>query len=284
MATPPHTRVLSLSLPVIQLPLRRPLVALRSGVLALWSLAVCSLTLLLVLTGSAQAREHTNAELPKKYHRSPFSLMSLTVGKPNSGFQIRSKMLRGSSNLWIQKKSRKYNYGHPALVLMLRRTAKQIARQVPGSVLLLGDLSREHGGRLYGHRSHQSGRDADIGFFVTDLKGKPQNAKKLRIFKASGRAKDGSNLLFDDYRNWLLVQLWLKDTRAHLQYVFVARHLRRRLLDFAQARPAFRKYVKRAAKFLRQPSNGLPHDDHFHVRIACPERQQELCKSSIARR
>lgn len=244
-------------------------------------LLVLVLPLLALAAGRAEAKpsEHTNSELPKKYQRSPFSLMSLTVGLPNSGFQIRSKMLRPSGNLWIQEKSRQYNYGHPALVLMLKRTAKQIARQSPGSVLLLGDLSREHGGRLSGHRSHQSGRDADIGFFVTDLDGKPKNAKKLRIFKASGRAKDGSPLLFDDYRNWLLIQLWLKDTRAQLQYVFVARHLRRRLLDFAQARPAFRKYTDRAAKFLRQPSNGLPHDDHFHVRIACPERQQDLCKS-----
>lgn len=245
---------------------------------------ICVVAFLALSSSGLYAREHTNSELPEKYHRSPFSLMSLTVGAPNSGFQIRAKKLRNSTNLWIQKKSRNKTYGHPALVLMLKRTAKQIARQTPGSVLLLGDLSSEHGGRLYGHRSHQSGRDADIGFFVTDPKGKPLNAKKLRVFRASGRAKDGSPLLFDDYRNWLLIQLWLKDTRAQLQYVFVARHLRRRLLDFAKARPAFRKYVDRAAKFMRQPSNGLPHDDHFHVRIACPERQQDLCRASAARR
>jgi penicillin-insensitive murein endopeptidase len=160
---------------------------------------------------------------------------------------------------------------------MLNRTAKQISRQSPGSVLLMGDLSREYGGPLAGHRSHQSGRDADVGFFVTDAKGRPVNSQQLRTFDKDGRARDGSGLRFDDYRNWLLVQLWLKDGRAELEHVFVASHLRQRLLDFARARPAFSKYVNDASSFLRQPSRGLPHDDHFHIRIACPERQRELC-------
>jgi penicillin-insensitive murein endopeptidase len=226
----------------------------------------------------AVARERTNAELPAAYRRLPFALMSLSVGLPTNGWQIRAKKLKSTENLWIQDKSVPYSYGHPALVLMLHRTAKQMARQTPGSMLLVGDLSREYGGPLAGHRSHQSGRDADVGFFVTDDKGRPLNSRKLRTFDSQGRARDGSGLRFDDYRNWLLVQLWLKDTRADLEYVFVASHLRRRLLEFAQKRPAFRGYVADAAQFLRQPSRGLPHDDHFHVRIACPDQQRGLCE------
>jgi penicillin-insensitive murein endopeptidase len=210
-------------------------------------------------------------------------MMSLSVGLPNEGWQIRAKKLRASHDLWIQQKSVPNSYGHPALVLMLNRTAKQIARQSPGSVLLVGDLSSEFGGPLSGHKSHQSGRDADVGFFVIDRDGKPQNNRKLVPFDHEGRARDGSGMRFDDYRNWLLVQLWLKDSRANLEHVFVASHLRRRLLDFARARPAFRHHVEDASQFLRQPTNGLPHDDHFHVRIACPEQQLELCANRVAK-
>lgn len=247
--------------------------------------ARCSLTLLgllALLLGSApaQARQRSDSELPEKYRKSPYALMSLSVGLPNAGWQLRAKKLSSSPQLWIQNKSVPYTYGHPSLVLMLHRTSKQIARQSPGSVLLVGDLSREFGGPLSGHRSHQSGRDADVGFFVTDAKGRPLNSRRLLAFDAAGRARDGSGLRFDDYRNWLLVQLWLKDDRAELEHVFVASHLRRRLLDFARARPSFRRYVDGAAQFLRQPTKGLPHDDHFHIRIACPNRQQELCADS----
>jgi penicillin-insensitive murein endopeptidase len=244
-----------------------------------------SVALALALTSRyGQARERSNAELPEKYQRSPFAMMSLTVGLPTDGWQIRAKKLRPSDQLWIQDKSVPHSYGHPALVLMLYRTAKQIARQSPGSVLLVGDLSSEFGGPLYGHKSHQSGRDADVGFFVTDQDGNPINSRRLVAFDKAGRARDGSRVRFDDYRNWLLVQLWLKDSRANLQHVFVSSQLRRRLLDFAQARPAFRHHVGFASEFLRQPSNGLPHDDHFHIRIACPERQRGLCSTQMASR
>jgi penicillin-insensitive murein endopeptidase len=199
------------------------------------------------------------------------------VGSPTAGWQLRAKRLKASADLRIQQKSLDYTYGLPSLVLMLHRTAKQVARQTPGSVLLVGDLSRELGGPLYGHKSHQSGRDADVGFFVLDPAGKPLNPERLVAFDQRGKARDGSGLVFDDYRNWLLVQLWLKDHRARLQHVFVASHLRKRLLDFARRRPPFRKYVQAASSLLRQPQNALPHDDHFHVRIECPEDQASLC-------
>jgi penicillin-insensitive murein endopeptidase len=235
-------------------------------------------------SAASPAHQHTNDELPEKYRKYPFVTKSLSVGLPNAGWQLRAKKLHASRDLWIQDKSIPYSYGHPSLVLMLYRTAKQMARQTKGSVLLVGDLSREFGGPLAGHKSHQSGRDADVGFFVTDTHGRPINSRRLVAFDAAGKARDGSDVRFDDYRNWLLVQLWLKDSRAALEYVFVASHLRRRLLDFARARPAFVRYVEDASQFLRQPTNGLPHDDHFHVRIACPDGQQELCSEHVAHR
>jgi penicillin-insensitive murein DD-endopeptidase len=257
----------------IGLPAGSGLTAMLGALLAL---------VLLLVAPPARARDRSNADLPEKYRKSPYAMMSLSVGSPSDGWQIRSKKLKASPHLWIQAKSVPYSYGHPALVLMLNRTAKQIARQNPSWVLLVGDLSREFGGPLTGHRSHQSGRDADVGFFVTDRDGKPINSRHLLAFDKQGRARDGSGLRFDDYRNWLLVQLWLKDSRANLEYVFIASHLRHRLLEFAQARPAFRQYVAAASQFLRQPSIGLPHDDHFHVRIACPEIQLGLCATHLA--
>jgi penicillin-insensitive murein DD-endopeptidase len=247
-------------------------------------IAVIAIAALTAFAPPSAARQRSEARLPEKYRKSPYAMMSLSVGLPNAGWQLRAKKLHSSPQLWIQDKSLPYTYGHPSLVLMLHRTAKQIARQSPGSVLLVGDLSRESGGPLSGHRSHQSGRDADVGFFVTDAKGRPQNSRRLLAFDAAGRARDGSGVRFDDYRNWLLVQLWLKDERAELEHVFVASHLRKRLLDFARARPAFRRYVEGATQFLRQPARALPHDDHFHVRIACPERQQELCSERVAQK
>ncbi|MET0410744.1 MAG: penicillin-insensitive murein endopeptidase, partial [Polyangiaceae bacterium] len=156
------------------------------------------------------ARSRDDRDLPREFRNYPYSAMSLSVGSPTSGWQLRAKRLRPGPELRIQDKSLEYTFGLPSLVLMLNRTAKQIARQTPGSRLLVGDLSRETGGPLGGHKSHQSGRDADVGFFVLGPDGEPQNPKRLVAFDKNGRARDGSGLRFDDYRNWLLVQLWLK--------------------------------------------------------------------------
>ncbi len=204
--------------------------------------------------------------------------MSLSVGSPARGWQLRAKKLRPTPYLVIKESSRHASYGHPALVLMLRRTAQQMVQNVGSKPMVIGDLSSEHGGALYGHRSHQSGRDADVGFFAVDAEGKPQAVDRFVKYDSNGRAKDRSGLIFDDYRNWLVVLTWMKDERADIKHVFVASHLRRRLLEFARSRPAFAKYADDAAKFLLQPSNSSAHDDHFHVRIECPKRHEGLCK------
>lgn len=234
------------------------------------------------LASGAAGSGRSNEDLPEEYRRSPYTLMSLSVGSPTDGWQLRAKRLRSSSELSIKRGSARRSYGHPALVLMLKRSARQLAAQVPGTRLLVGDLSSKYGGALSGHRSHESGRDADIGFMVLNSAGKPVVLDRFVGFDADGKARDGSAYVFDDYRNWLLVQLWLKDARADIQHVFVASHLRRRLLAFAQARPALRKYVDQAAALLHEPQNAADHDDHFHVRIRCPKRQRGLCVEHVS--
>jgi penicillin-insensitive murein endopeptidase len=224
---------------------------------------------------------YSDADLPEGFRKLPYSQMSLSVGSPVEGFQLRAKRLRPTPTL-VLKNGERTTYGHPSLVLMLQRSAKQMAREAAGAVLLVGDLSSEQGGPLSGHRSHQSGRDADVGFFVMDAKGRPKRVDHFVPFGADGKARDGSGLVFDDYRNWLLIQMWLKDSRAGIKYVFVAKPLRERLLDFASSRPAFRKYAAAAAELLIQPSNSAAHDDHFHVRITCPKGQERLCVERVA--
>jgi penicillin-insensitive murein endopeptidase len=225
------------------------------------------------------ARAGSKHELPDKYERAPYSLMSLSVGHPNDGWQVRAKRLRTRPELKVRASSADRNYAHPALVLMLRRSAADVAKAVPGSVMLVGDLSYKHGGPISGHRSHQSGRDADIAFYMRDPKDRAVVAPHFVSFDGDGKARDGSGLTFDDRRNWLLVQSWARDRRAGLSHIFISDPLRRRLLSYANRYPQFRKYRTEAAALLKQPERGEDHSDHFHVRIACPKRQDEICRA-----
>jgi penicillin-insensitive murein endopeptidase len=215
--------------------------------------------------------------LPGEFQRAPYSLMSLSVGYPNQGWQLRPKRLRDTPYLRVREGSRDAAFGHPALVLMLRRSAAQIGQRHAGSLLVVGDVSVESGGPLSGHVSHQSGRDADVGFYVRTRKGTPVVPERFTAFDANGIAKNGSGLRFDDARNWLLVEAWVKDPRAGLAHVFVSRELRQRLLAHAREQGRPHEVIEQAAQLLKQPPGVSPHDDHFHVRIACPKRHERIC-------
>jgi penicillin-insensitive murein endopeptidase len=203
---------------------------------------------------------------------------SLSIGHPNAGSQIRAKRLKKSDHLVILDKSEKRAYGHPALVLMLHRSAKQIGKAFPGAKLVVGDLSAKGGGPISGHHSHQSGRDADIAFYARDAKGRFVQPKKLVAFGADGKAKDDSGLVFDDALNWALIESFAKDHRAGLAYIFVSRPLKARLLAFASKHERHKKYIDQVSALFVQPDNAEPHDDHFHVRIRCPKGQEATCK------
>lgn len=236
------------------------------------TLGLCLVQLTLVASASAERA------LPKRFTKPPFSQMSLSVGHPNEGWQLRAKRLKKNKYLSLKAGSEANSYGHPALVLMLGRSSKEIAKVARGSVMLVGDLSSKRGGALSGHRSHQSGRDADVGFYVQDEAGKPVTPGKFIVFGGDGKAQDGSGYSFDDHRNWLLVQSWVRDKRAGLSHIFVSRALRQRLLAYAAKQPAFQQYVAEVSALLKQPEDAAPHDDHFHVRVSCPKDQAEICR------
>lgn len=247
--------------------------ALSSGarLLPLALLAVCSL---------AHAAHPGEAhELPAKFRHGRLSMRSLSVGHPNDGWQLRAKRLTSTRELRVRAVSRERSYAHPALVLMLWRSARDVAKAAPGSVLLVGDLSHREGGPLPGHHSHQSGRDADVGFYVIDARGKRLVSHEYVAFDGDGKAKDGGSLVFDDERNWMLVESWVRDRRAGLSHIFVSEPLKARLLRFARGNPRFAQYADEAAALLKQPENGEPHDDHFHVRITCPAEEADICRN-----
>lgn len=224
--------------------------------------------------------DRAGAGLPAKFRRAPFNKMSLSVGAPNRGSQIRAKRLKRSPYLTIRESSKARTFAHPSLVLMLDRSARQVARARPGSRLLVGDLSSETGGSLSGHHSHQSGRDADVAFYARDAKGKVAPLDRFVAFDGEGKAKDGSGLVFDDDRNWLLVMGWARDSRADLAYVFISNPLRARLLAHARKHPDYQRYIPLVTAHFMQPENAEAHDDHFHVRIRCPKDQDGLCQET----
>ncbi|NUO52210.1 MAG: hypothetical protein HOV80_25435 [Polyangiaceae bacterium] len=190
-----------------------------------------------------------------------------SVGSPNEG------RLEGGRKLEPSKTVRAvggHRWGVPSLVGMLERSAARVAKKFSGSVLTVGDLSRKGGGDVEGHRSHESGRDADVGFYLKKGQ-KPWVAPRFATIDEEGKAEGLPSVRFDDARNWALIEAWLTDRDASVLQIFVAQHIKLRLLAEARRSGASPELQNRAAMTMIQPSRGLPHDNHFHVRVACPK-------------
>lgn len=162
-------------------------------------------------------------------------------------------------------------YATEELRSLMIAVADDLAQAYPGSRLPLGDGSARHGGDIPHHGSHNSGRDIDIPFLEQRLDGSRTETDDFRIFDEQGRA---GRRLFDVERNWLVVRSVIERSQGRVQWIFVARTLRRLLLEHARAIGEDPEIIARASDLLWQPSQAGAHDDHFHVRIFCSPRDR----------
>jgi murein endopeptidase len=151
----------------------------------------------------------------------------------------------------------------PEMRKILRRCARQVAVRFPGTAkVLIGDLSKPTGGSFPPHASHQSGRDADVGYY---LAGNKQNKTLHQV---------GAYQL-DFAKNWTLLRCYLRTGRVVRVYMdsaimgAYAAYLRRRgLADDALLARLFETEAANKREALVRHSAG--HDTHLHVRFACP--------------
>jgi penicillin-insensitive murein endopeptidase len=207
------------------------------------------------------------------------AMPSKSIGSPTDGHLVNGVHLADAPYLRIYPvyTGSDVRWGTDTLVGLVDRAARSVHKQFPDAVLSVGQLSKNGGGEVDRHASHESGRDADVGFYVKSSLGKPILADHMVAFLGDGTAPSWPGAHFDDARNWALVSSIVGDPHAKVTHLFVATPIRERLLAYAAkigASPAIRS---KAAEVLAQPHGSLPHDDHFHVRIACPAGQDGKC-------
>jgi penicillin-insensitive murein DD-endopeptidase len=198
-----------------------------------------------------------------------------SIGAPNSGRLQSAVKLHSSRSLKVREKANAW--GLPALAKLLQRAAGKVAKHHAKSVMLVGDLSHKAGGALTGHNSHQSGRDADVGFYIANSKGKSATLKHFVAFDGAGKSTQVSWAQFDDARNWALIEALLTDKETAVRYIFVSNPLRARVLAFATKKKVAKDLYARAESVLMSPKDADVHDDHFHIRIVCPESMKGTC-------
>jgi penicillin-insensitive murein endopeptidase len=155
--------------------------------------------------------------------------------------------------------SRNRRFGHPELIGYVQRLGAAAARAKLGLVVV-GDLSQPRGGPTpSGHRSHQTGLDADIGYVA------PAGARVHMA--ASDRERLAAPAVFDA-RTHEKTPAWTPKIEKVLALAAADPAVDRIFVD-----PGIKKLMCAAAPKAPWQGRLRPwwnHHDHFHVRLKCP--------------
>ncbi len=199
-----------------------------------------------------------------------FPTESYVIGKTNNGCisGAQALPLQGDGYVVVHLERRRH-YGHPLLIQTLQTLAKQ-AQQQQISVLQIGDLGQARGGALpFGHRSHQSGLDADIWFNLkansyTNANKQRSNIKQFSMLNPKGK---GLNTRWTNQHRTLLE---LAAKIVEVDRIFVNPSIKHDLCET----------VIGNREWLRKIRPWYHHDKHFHIRLRCPESSPDCIKQT----
>ncbi len=190
------------------------------------------------------------------------SLGPMSIGRAHSGVLIAGVHMPEGANWEIVSPA--LAWGTQETVDALAHAFDAVAAKFPGTPkAFVGDISAKRGGHLPPHVSHQSGRDVDLGYYLTEGHHK---------WYAFANAKT-----LDRARSWHLVRTLIADSDVDLVLVDfqVQRLLRAYALEIGED-PAWVDDVFQVSGKSRRPIiiHAPGHATHLHVRFYSPAAQE----------
>lgn len=188
-----------------------------------------------------------------------------SIGKYNAG------CISGAVNLplegtgyQVMRLSRKRYYGHANLIQFIEQLGKAAVAEKLGT-LLIGDLGQPRGGpTLSGHRSHQTGLDVDIWFLLSEkANNQLLTANERESWAAPSMVKRGGDSV--NYDQWSTAHERILEAAARqpeVDRIFVNASIKQELCNHK---------TDSSAGWLRKIRPWFKHQDHFHVRLKCPD-------------
>ena len=216
------------------------------GLLMLTNTSACFANKWATVTTPAQLSQH--AESIGTYNN---GCLSGAVSLPTEG-----------TGYQVMRLSRKRYYGHPNLIHFIEALGQSVASQKLGAVLV-GDLGQPRGGpTLSGHRSHQTGLDVDIWFLLS-----PQAASRTLAF--NDREHWGAPSVLAGPSDAINYSQWSPTNEKILEIAAQMPEVDRIFVNPSVKRELCTR--KTAHNWLRKIRPWWKHDDHFHVRLKCPQ-------------
>lgn len=202
----------------------------------------------------------SDAEIANRFKKDPTSLGPASVGKPSAGALVNGVHMPAGPR-WVLLDPAAA-WGTQETVDALGWAIDRVHTSHPGAPALpIGHISTKHGGFLPWHRSHQSGRDVDVAYY---LKGSRQG------FVTATRAN------LDVPRSYALVKAILE--AGPVDMILIDTSVQRLLVEYGVARGEDAAWLDRTYQ-VRQKTRGAPvrtwpgHKNHLHVRFTSPSAQ-----------
>jgi murein endopeptidase len=188
-----------------------------------------------------------------------------SIGAPWRGRLRGADVLTQGDGYFIRRPHRAYGAAH--VVDHMREILDEVRDRYPEShALAIGDLSQRRGGAISDHRSHQSGRDIDVGFYFVE---------KPDVYPGSFVTADDN---LDLEATWALLQAFVStaDSPTGVSAIYLDYAVQGRLYHWALDHDIPLSYLQRVFQYAhgRGAEAGLVrhepnHADHFHVRFKC---------------
>ena len=192
---------------------------------------------------------------------------SVAFGRPQDGKLINGELLPAGRGYYRRRPH--LAWGTNETISGLRQAIETVRAKHPKiHDVAVGDISSEHGGKLRRHKSHQSGRDVDLGLYF-----KKQRKKGPRAFISALRHK------MDIPPNWTLLKALVSNNRksSKVSYIFLDYRVQKEIYQWAKKQGVKQKTLvcmfqyprgKRAMRGVIRHEPG--HADHYHIRFKCP--------------
>jgi penicillin-insensitive murein endopeptidase len=191
----------------------------------------------------------------------PLPMAARSIGFYSRGCLAGAQAVPVNGEAWqVMRLSRNRNWGHPDLVGLLEKIAREVPKITAWPGLLIGDMSQPRGGPMItGHASHQIGLDADV--WLTPM-------PKRELSRAEREETSAIDMVRED-RLDIDQSVWSPD---HLKVIRLAAQQGRVERIFVNA--AIKKALCREASgdrsWLAKVRPMYGHNYHFHIRITCP--------------
>ena len=204
----------------------------------------------------------SDEELARRVELDVATLGSMSVGAPGSALLINPVALE--QNPFWEIAARAVVHGTQETIDAIGTALTKVHEVFPDAPpIVIGDISDEDGGRLKRHKSHQGGRDVDLGFFFR-----------------SGPAQQfvaGTAANLDLAKNWVLVRSLV--TCTDVETILLDTRIQRVLYKYALGIGEDKAWLDTVFHFARGAKSAIVkhvagHRNHYHVRFYNPVAQE----------